>query len=81
MTNFLYIFWYFEKDNVNVDSIKLINDFEMSALKTKRIKSQIFNFIYFEKTFKMPKQHKYIEYILFLDFLLFFYFWICFFFK
>jgi len=31
----IYLFYFdiFEKDNVNIDSIKLINDFEMNVLK------------------------------------------------
>jgi len=55
MTIFFRYFDIFKKYNVNVDLIKLINDFEMSALKIKRIKSKFLNFIYFEKMFKMPK--------------------------
>ena len=42
---FVFVFFYcniFKKDNFN--SIKLINNFEMSALKIKCVKSKFFNF-------------------------------------
>jgi hypothetical protein len=63
---FLY-FDIFVIDNVNVDSIKkkLINNFEMSVLKTECIKNKFLNS--FKKMLKMSKTMQYIKNI-FLEF-------------
>ena len=42
--SFFVFLYFFEKDNMNINSIKLINDFEKSALKTKCVESKFLNF-------------------------------------
>jgi len=57
---FLY-FDIFLKENVNIDSLRLINDFKMNTLQIKCVESKFLNFTSFEKSFKMQKWRKYIK--------------------
>jgi len=73
---FSYFDIFFLKSNVNIDSIKLINDFEISILKLNASKVNFLNFNSFEKTLKMQKMtqihQKYIFFGLFAIFWIFF---------
>ena len=63
-----------KKNNVNFDSIKFINDFKMSALRTKWVKSKFLNVLFFWKDAENAKTNANTSKIFFLDFCCFFLF-------
>jgi len=69
-------FFFFQKGNINIDSIKLLNDFEISVLKIKCVKNVFWIFNFFEMTLKILKTMQIHQKYTFLRFfVVFFYFY------